>query len=156
MCRVYQYLHHTRVPFFNWLPVLKKTSCYVVSGSSHLQFFTAYKAKWMVVKKRKRILHCISMIQFFVYLFFNIATICPRSFTNLHTGSMTVRHQLWRVVRFESIRQHLQPTFVVTRGIFSKCLANRLPVWRVDISCDESYDSTKSATPFRGHLRNIF
>ena len=30
--------------------------------------------------------------------------------------------------RIESIRHHLQPPFVVTRGIFSKCLADRLPV----------------------------
>ena len=49
----------TRVPFFNWLPVLQITSCYVVSGSFRSQLFTAYRANWMVAKKRKRIFHCI-------------------------------------------------------------------------------------------------
>ena len=72
------------------------------------------------------------------------------------TSGMTGRHQLWRVVRFESTRvdSTISSTpFVATRGIFSKCLANRLPVWWVDINCDESFDSITSPTPL---LRGIF
>ena len=38
------------------------------------------------------------------------------------------RHPVWRVVRFESIRQHLQPPIADTCGIFSKSLTNWLPV----------------------------
>ena len=43
----------------------------------------------------------------------------------------------------ESIPQHFQRPFAVTNGIFSKCLVNRLPVWRVDFDWDESLDSSR-------------
>ena len=55
-----------------------------------------------------------------------------------------------RSIRVESNR--VDSTIAPT----SKCLANRLPVWRVDINRDESFDSTILVTPFRGHLREIF
>ena len=60
--------------------------------------------------------------------------------------------------RIESIRHHLQPPFVVTRGIFSKCLADRLPVWQVDFNWDESVESIRKhlQPPFSSYLRNIF
>ena len=40
----------------------------------------------------------------------------------------------------ESIWQHLQPPFAVTRRIFAKCLANRLLVWQVNINCDKLFN----------------
>ena len=56
------------------------------------------------------------------------------------------RHPVWRVIIYcdesfdsswiVSIRQHLQPPFTDTCGIFFKCLANWHPVWRVVICCD--------------------
>ena len=48
------------------------------------------------------------------------------------TSGMTGLHLLWRVVRFGN--------FWDTCGIFSKCLANLHPEWRVVICCDESFD----------------
>ena len=42
-----------------------------------------------------------------------------------------------------SIRQHLQPPFTDTCRIFSKCLANWHPVWRVVICCDELFNSSR-------------
>ena len=50
-----------------------------------------------------------------------------------------------------TIWQNLQPPF----GIFSKCLANRLLVWRVDFNLDESFNSTTFSTTLDSYLWNI-
>ena len=58
--------------------------------------------------------------------------------------------------RIVSIRQHFQSPFTDTCGIFSNCLENRHPVWRVVICCDDSFDSTASSAPFHRNTRNVF
>ena len=90
----------TRVPFFNWLPVLQITSCYVVSGSFRSQLFTAYRANWMVAEKRKRIFHCISKNHVSVFYLFI-------SFKNIHvqytrTARIRLRSLINRTPEVES------------------------------------------------------
>ena len=62
------------------------------------------------------------------------------------TSSMTGHHLLSISRSFSSwivsIRQHLQPPFTDTCSIFSKCLANQHPVWRVIICCDKLFNSS--------------
>ena len=62
--------------------------------------------------------------------------------------------ETWNGYDSSTIRQHLHPPFVVSCGIFSKCLANRLPVWRVDINCDESFDSSQIES-IRQHFHGL-
>ena len=81
---------------------------------------------------------------------------CYRAFPSVFQIDFRRYDGLTSTVRNRSIRQYLQPPFVATCGLLSKCLANWLSIWRINIICDESFDSTISATPFRGHLRNIF
>ena len=58
----------------------------------------------------------------------------------------------WKsIVRISLI---LQWTFFLPK--FSKCLESRLPVWRIDLNWEESFDSTTSSTPIGSYLRNIF
>ena len=62
-----------------------------------------------------------------------------------------------RLLTFNLSIDSLQYTQTAT--IRQRSLTNRdigSPMWRVDINCEESFDSTISSTPFRGHLRNIF
>ena len=62
--------------------------------------------------------------------------------------------ETWNGYDSSTIRQHLHPPFVVSCGIFFKCLANRLPVWRVDINCDGSFDSSQIES-IRQHFHGL-
>ena len=51
--------------------------------------------------------------------------------------------------------QHFQRPLVVTCRIFPKCLADRLPVWRVDFNWDESFDLSQIESILRNFQRPL-